>query len=354
MSGSVACRYPAVERDEAGAPCDLAGGPVLERPEPEGGAKIVPFSPEVEQALLSCLSSYISNETELRRVNGAKVEVYGVELYDHDVRVKRRMVRRDWTDEETRRMVEGGMWARQGSCGAGKARRKGNKKRISRTEPKTFSLLEFQLYVKNSGIHFQSFLTLSYGQNFPRNGRIVARHQNAFHSQLRKRYPDVEYAWMKEFQERGAAHFHYLLNIAEYDIDREWLAKVWARIVGGGEKVRWQHTRPEVWEAFREKDGAIRYVGKYLRKSQEEDGKNQKKVPVDKGWVHWGRWWGMSDGVKPKKPRFIPCDAKQIVQAMGFTDANKFLTDDKDGRKHLRSLLWDQSEKFGETLCDHE
>jgi hypothetical protein len=202
--------------------------------------------------------------------------------------------------------------------------------------------------VKNSGIQFKSFLTLSYGKNFPRNGRIVARHQNAFHTHLRKRYPAVEYAWMKEFQERGAAHFHYLLNIAEADIDREWLARIWAKIVGGGEKVRWQHARAETWEAFRKEDGAIRYVGKYLRKSQEEDGKNQKKVPS--GWTHWGRWWGMSSGVKTKTPRFIPCNAVQIVNAMGFTDANKFLKYDAEGKMHLLTMLWDQSDKIEEAL----
>ena len=341
MVGSVACRsIPEVERDEAGSPCDLAGGPVLATPELDGGPKVVPISPEVERALLSCLSLHICTLSELK---GQTIEVFGVEIYKHDAVVRRR-VRSRFTAEEARMMIENGWWMETAGGGGHKPPR-GRRNKITRTQPRAQSLLEFQRVVKNSDVQFRSFLTLTYGKSFPVDGRIVAKHQHAFHTALRRRYDNLEYSWMKEFQRRGAAHFHYLTEVGEDDIDREWLGETWARITRGGEPVRWQHTRPEVWSAFRKQDGAIRYIGKYLRKAQDDE-ENQKEVPVDKGWKNWGRWWGMSRGIKAEPIKFVECNAQEIAEAVGFESSNRFLKDCADGKKRFRTILWDQSEKF--------
>lgn len=339
----VACREdPEVERVETGSACGLAGGPVLEPVHQGDQDNQEPgYSPEVERALLSCLSLHISTLSELK---GHKVEVYGVDIYRHDAVVRRRLVKQNWSPEELRLMVENGMWTEGGAAAARRPVR-GKRKKISRVEPRAQSLLDFQTTVKNSDVEFTSFLTLTYGKSFPTDGRVVARHQDAFHTALRRRY-DTEYAWMKEFQARGAAHFHYLTEVAKNDIDPEWLGSTWSRITGGGELVRWQHTRPEVWAPFVYADGAIRYIGKYLRKAQEEDGENQKRVPVEKGWKNWGRWWGLSRGIKAEPIKFVRANAQEIAEAVGFTDSNKFLKDCADGKKRWRKILWDQSAKF--------
>lgn len=333
--------YPEVERDEAGSPCGIAGGPALERRSRVETADKTPLSPEVEAALLSCLSLHISTESELK---GHKVEVFGVDIYRHDAVVRRRLVKRSWTAEELRMMVENGVF-HEAAAGVSERPIRAKRKKITRIEPRTQSLLGFQMVVKNSDVEFQSFLTLTYGRSFPRDGRVVAAHQDAFHTALRRRY-DTEYAWMKEFQDRGAAHFHYLTEVGAVDIDPEWLGHTWSRIIGGGEPVRWQHTRPEVWSPFVHSDGAIRYIGKYLRKAQDEENGNQKRVPLDKGWTNWGRWWGMSRGIKAAPLKFVSCNAQQIASALGFNEANRFLKDCVDGKKRFRKLLWDQSEKF--------
>jgi hypothetical protein len=342
MAHAVSVSDPEVEREGSGSPCGLAGGPELHpggSQDQDSGKPALP--PEVERALLSCLSLHISTLSELK---GHKVEVFGVDIYKHDAVVRRRLVKNNWTPEELRLMVENGMFV-EGRAGAQVKPVRGKRKKISRQEPRVQSLLEFQQVVKNSDVELQSFLTLTYGKSFPTDGRVVAAQQDAFHTALRRRY-DTEYTWMKEFQKRGAAHFHYLTEIGENDIDRDWLGWTWSRISGGGEHVRWQHTRPETWSPFILKDGAIRYIGKYLRKAQEEEGENQKKVPVDKGWTNWGRWWGMSRGIKAEPLKFLRLDAHQIADAVGFTDSNKFLKDCADGKKRWRTILWDQSDKF--------
>jgi hypothetical protein len=91
-----------------------------------------------------------------------------------------------------------------------------------------------------------------------------------------------------EFQERGAPHFHVLINQA---VSRVWLSQVWYRVVGSGD-VRHMvaGTRSE---PLRELHAAAAYASKYAAKQ------GQKDVP--EGFTDVGRFWGVfNTSVKPE------------------------------------------------------
>lgn len=54
------------------------------------------------------------------------------------------------------------------------------------------------------------FLTLTYGADFPLDGRLIKKHWAAFQTWL-KNQGVTSGVWIIEFQERGVLHFHVLL-----------------------------------------------------------------------------------------------------------------------------------------------
>lgn len=121
------------------------------------------------------------------------------------------------------------------------------------------------------------FLTLTYPNDFPMDGKIVKKHLNLFLTWLRKR--GVSGIWFMEFQRRGAPHFHMLLSEA---IDFPIIARRWYEIVGSGDMKHFAAgTRIEY---MREVAAGVRYAEKYAIKSE------QKLVP--EGFESVGRFWG--------------------------------------------------------------
>lgn len=172
------------------------------------------------------------------------------------------------------------------------------------------SRTNFVLTVMRSPDKYNSLLTLSYGQNYPRDGKTVKNDLKAFLTAMRREFGPLRYFWFLEFQERGAPHFHVGLNIGPpMDEDRSIMADIWARIaepydflycpwkpgrkpkklfygISTRDAVRAVHEYHETWEEFREVDGAIRYIVSYATKP------HQKTVPV--GFQNVGRFWGVS------------------------------------------------------------
>jgi len=72
-------------------------------------------------------------------------------------------------------------------------------------------------------------LTLTYPNEFPMDGELVKKQLHNFLAWLR--YYDCRYIWLLEFQERGAPHFHILVdkNIPYHDV-----AEIWYKIVDSG------------------------------------------------------------------------------------------------------------------------
>jgi len=180
------------------------------------------------------------------------------------------------------------------------------------------SLSNFAFVVSSTSVEFHSLLTLSYGVNWPKDGRVVKQNLTRFLTWLKRHHKGVEYFWFLEFQRRGAPHLHLGLTIGyPGKIAHYQMAMQWARISNPYEgvycdippiefrepgfvcpgdnsvlgSVAAQHRRKQVWEDIRSPGGAIRYVLSYACKP------HQKTVP--RRYSNVGRFWGCSYGVKP-------------------------------------------------------
>ena len=133
--------------------------------------------------------------------------------------------------------------------------------------------------VRNTEDIWKAFITLTYPENFPSNGKEVKTHLNGFLQYLRCK--KIKYIWVLEFQSRGAPHFHI---IASGQIQKEEVAERWYRIVGSGDE---RHLRAGTRvEGIKSKGHLYGYLYNYIKKL------DQKKPP--EGVEDVGRFWGSS------------------------------------------------------------
>ena len=76
--------------------------------------------------------------------------------------------------------------------------------------------------VRNTEDMWKAFITLTYPENFPLNGREVKAHLNAFLQYLRRKR--IKSVWILEFQLRGAPHYHIIVS---GQIDKDEVAERW-------------------------------------------------------------------------------------------------------------------------------
>ncbi len=135
-----------------------------------------------------------------------------------------------------------------------------------------------------------SQFALTYHNRQP-DGRMVKAHLNAFLVSLRRRFPDLRYLWILEFQTRGTAHFHLFLSLPHTTPGLQmFMAEKWHNIAepDSAEHLRF-HLHPYNFIAWDMGSGA--YLCKYL------DKEHQKAVPANFSGV--GRFWGNSRGIVP-------------------------------------------------------
>jgi hypothetical protein len=121
-------------------------------------------------------------------------------------------------------------------------------------------------------------VTLTYPAEYPADGRIVMNHWRRMR-QWFVRQGNTAGLWFKEFQARGAPHFHVFLPSP---VPKETVARAWYDIVGSGDvRHLWAGTRTE---SLRNPQAAGAYAAKYAAKSL------QKEVPD--GFSSVGRFWG--------------------------------------------------------------
>lgn len=163
------------------------------------------------------------------------------------------------------------------------------------------------LVAKETNVGFETFITLTYGLNFPHSGKTVKSHLHKFLGRMRSHFGAFDYLWFFEFQRRGAPHLHVMTTLKEPDQwQRQTFALVWADDVQGLQDWRYQrlkdrrmfmdlsnvvefHLRPRQWERIKEKNGAANYATKYAMKMYQ-------KVPPP--WFgDTGRFWGCSRNV---------------------------------------------------------
>lgn len=188
----------------------------------------------------------------------------------------------------------------------GENRKRGIVKHFSRASRERLAFVS-----RETSYTFGSLMTLTYGKQFPVNGKDVKRHLNRFLVWYR-RYVWGEYIWWLEFQKRGAPHIHLASQKEEvtgYDLVE--FAKRWAAAQGlklglhytdlrtGEERDLYTdvvkvHSHRSQWEPVKKAGGAKRYIVKYALKMR------QKTVPVN--YQNVGRFWGCSKGVSGSIP----------------------------------------------------
>ena len=139
----------------------------------------------------------------------------------------------------------------------------------------------------NAHADWKAFLTLTYPSDFPSNGREVKAHLNTFLAAMRFKVEketgkEFKYMWALEWQERGAPHYHLLV---ESFVPHQWLAREWFNVVQSGDAKHFK-AGTSVEACDDEKTGAYYMVKHYGAKSK------QKKVPTE--YLNVGRMWAAS------------------------------------------------------------
>jgi len=133
--------------------------------------------------------------------------------------------------------------------------------------------------IDNFRFPLRVFGTLTYGAQWPTDGRRVKNDWRAFTEALRRSgyFAKGSLVWFLEFQERGAPHFHFL---ATGFISKSWVATAWARISSG---IKAACSR---MESLKHPEAAGAYAAKYAAKNE------QKAVPPE--FKDVGRFWGIA------------------------------------------------------------
>lgn len=148
----------------------------------------------------------------------------------------------------------------------------------------------FTFFIRNVVHHFRYLVHLTYPSEFPIDLRVSQTHLNTFLQYLRRK--GARYVWVKEFQKRGAVHFHIVTDVW---IPKKILSQRWFEIVGTGDPKHLEAgTRIE---KIKSRDHAAAYMCGYLKKS------TQKVVPEEVSNV--GRFWGSTRGLLVAKSTVI-------------------------------------------------
>lgn len=172
------------------------------------------------------------------------------------------------------------------------------------------------LIAKETRVEMITFITLTYGVNFPHSGLEVKRQLKIFLRTMTKYFGGFDYLWFFEFQKRGAPHIHMATNLdIPTDEDRSLMSKVWVdasqdlynwlysslrtkRLLQVREASYRFHCREEQWEPIRAKEGLARYALKYALKTE------QKTPPA---WFRdVGRFWGTSRRTRDLRGTTVP------------------------------------------------
>jgi hypothetical protein len=159
-----------------------------------------------------------------------------------------------------------------------KEKRKAKRSKINEFSKRSAKRLRH--IVRNSEDTWKAFVTLTYPENFPCDGRETKSHLNSFLQWLGRRR-GIKFIWVLEFQLRGAPHYHIL--VSDY-IPLTELSERWYKIVGSGDE---KHLKAGTQiQSIKSKRHLYGYLSSYIKKL------HQKLVP--KEFENVGRFWGAS------------------------------------------------------------
>lgn len=139
-------------------------------------------------------------------------------------------------------------------------------------------------YLRASRVRHHVMGTLTYpaGDEW----RSAKPHWRSLVERLRRAQPGINLCWFLEFQANGRPHFHFF---ADQRIDRHWLARAWAEIVGcqGDRRARHESAGTRIERLRSGRRGATAYARKYAAKL------DQKTLPTMLQDSGFGRFWGI-------------------------------------------------------------
>lgn len=152
-------------------------------------------------------------------------------------------------------------------------------------------------YIDNYYEDFFNMITLTYGADWPTDGKEVKRNLNAFFERIRRTgwFKEYSLVWWLEFQQRGAPHIHM---VTTGWMPMRFVATIWSEVSGAPAA---SSTRVESLYAS---DEVGRYAAKYAAKT------DQKQVP--EGYDHFGRFWGR----RGRRPVVGPTQPKEVAAAI--------------------------------------
>lgn len=130
------------------------------------------------------------------------------------------------------------------------------------------------------------FVTLTYPEAFP-DPETAKKHFINFCRRLEREFPKVGLVWKREFQERGATHFHLLVWGVSLGDLRSFVPLNWYKVAGDGDEkhLLWhlgklgkgnKHCVQPVYSSGQ----VMAYASKYMSK-------------VERAMEGVGRWWGV-------------------------------------------------------------
>lgn len=166
------------------------------------------------------------------------------------------------------------------------------------------NLLNYMNSLNTEKIKLPYFITLTYPKEYPRDKGSWTEHFNRrFRRRFERKYGQVPIIWRKEFQKRGAPHFHLLVFLdAPVGELREFVSRAWyescGRICPEHLKAGTQVSAARTWRRV------MGYASKYM-------GKVEVLSPgVESPGRFWGRW---NDKALPIQPQQ---DTLPLVQAI--------------------------------------
>lgn len=201
---------------------------------------------------------------------------------------------------------------------ANRPKRKQDWKRKKIKSQSSRSLSRLVFYVAETKYKIATMLTLTY-QRYPKSGKIIKKHLDAFLRALKYAFPGCVYVWWLEFQKRGAPHFHLLLNFEPWGDAREKVAQLWCGAIGNfaSDDVYAVHSHKAAWETLREWYAPQSYIIK-------EAGKKEQKNPPT-WFTDLGRTWGMSRAIKNNLGQPVTIDADENYLRHLFPEFDKWL-----------------------------
>ncbi len=137
------------------------------------------------------------------------------------------------------------------------------------------------------------FVTLTYHEHWPADPEGWQAHIKAWRKRVERKHGPLAAVWVKEFQKRGAPHFHLVVfcdHAPMQDPTHEllntmWLA--WYEIAGAGSHWHLRYGfRAEVPRRWR---GVMSYASKYISSKDDQ----HQYVSVDGEMLPTGRMWGV-------------------------------------------------------------